>query len=256
MAYGRFIEPRWLDVTRVRVESPHLVGATRPIRIAQISDTHCEVYAGLDEGLADTIAGLSPDVIVFTGDALNSRAAAPRFRRLMTRLAKIAPTLVVKGNWDVVQYRDVDLFSGTGVRELAGEAVKLHIAGADVWFAGAPMYDKAKFAAALAAVPKDKCTVFLFHHPDAAVEVAAHGGVDLQLSGHTHGGQVAIPGFGALITMSSYGNRFERGLCKVGRMHVYVNRGLGMEGNAAPRVRFGSRPELTLIELTPKKAAR
>ena len=74
-------------------------------------------------------------------------------------------------------------------------------------------------------------------------------GVDLQLSGHTHGGQVRLPLYGALLTLSAMGKRFEAGLYRLGEMALYVNRGLGMEGGAAPRVRFLCRPEITVFDL-------
>ena len=255
MAYGYFIEPRWVEVTRVRVVSGRLSGASRPVRIVQISDLHCEAYAGLAEDVPDIVAGLSPDVIVFTGDAINTRDALGRFRRCMTRLAAIAPTLAVRGNWDTDYFGDLDLFGSTGAAELSGEAVRLTIAGADVWFAGAAAHGEKGIYAALAAAPDGACKVLLYHYPDPILEVASRGDVDLQLSGHTHGGQVALPFYGALVTLSRHGKRFERGLYRVGPTHLYVNRGIGMEGGRAPRVRFCSRPEITLIELTPAATA-
>jgi hypothetical protein len=255
MAHGHFIEPRWVEVTRVPVESGRLVGASRPVRIVQISDVHCEAYAGPEEDVPEIVAGLAPDVIVYTGDSLNAIEALGRFRRCMSRLAAIAPTLAVRGNWDVAYFGDADFFGGTGVRELSGQAVKLTVAGADVWFAGAPAYDRFMLQAALAAAPEGACKVLLYHYPDPIPEIGARGDVDLQLSGHTHGGQIALPFYGALITLAEHGKRFERGLYKVGSTSLYVNRGIGMEGGRAPRVRFCSRPEVTLIELAPAPAA-
>jgi len=255
MAYGYFIEPRWVEVTRVRVVSARLRGASRPVRIVQVSDFHCEAYAGLAEDVPEIVAGLEPDVIVFTGDSLNDREGLGRFRRCMTRLAGIAPTLAVRGNWDVGAHGGPDFFGSTGVVELSGQAVKITAAGADVWFAGAPVDDPPKLAAALATAPDGACKVLLYHYPDPILEVAARGDVDLQLSGHTHGGQVALPFYGALVTVSRHGKRFERGLYKVGSTQLYVNRGIGMEGGPAPRVRFFARPEITLIELAGEPAA-
>jgi predicted MPP superfamily phosphohydrolase len=82
------------------------------------------------------------------------------------------------------------------------------------------------------------------------VEDAVEGGTDLYCAGHTHGGQIALPFYGALITFSQFDKRFEAGLYDYKGMALYVNRGIGMEGGMAPRVRFGSRPEITVIDVT------
>ena len=97
--------------------------------------------------------------------------------------------------------------------------------------------------------------------PDLAPEAAA-AGVDLQLSGHTHGGQIRMPVYGALITSSIYGKRFEMGYYPVessGRerpMTLYVSRGIGLEGGIAPRARFLSPPEIILWSLQGPEAAQ
>jgi predicted MPP superfamily phosphohydrolase len=92
-------------------------------------------------------------------------------------------------------------------------------------------------------------TVLLYHTPDLAPQ-SAQLGIDLQLSGHTHGGQVRLPLFGALVTGSLYGKRFEAGRVQLEQMVLYITRGLGMEGMGAPRVRFLCPPEIILWELS------
>jgi uncharacterized protein len=73
----------------------------------------------------------------------------------------------------------------------------------------------------------------------------------LYCTGHTHGGQVALPWYGALVTFARFGKRYEAGLYHEGDTWMYVNRGIGMTGGWPPRVRFGSRPELTVIDIRP-----
>ena len=92
----------------------------------------------------------------------------------------------------------------------------------------------------------------LSHRPDPILEVAATGRADVQLSGHTHGGQVALPWYGAVVTLARHGKRFESGLHRVDSTPLYVSRGTGMEGRAAPRIRFLSRPEIAVIEIRPE----
>jgi hypothetical protein len=94
-------------------------------------------------------------------------------------------------------------------------------------------------------------TVFIYHYPDVIYDAAARQ-IDLCCVGHTHGGQVALPFYGAVVTRSKLGKRFEAGLYRVQDTWLYVNRGIGMEGKAAPRVRFCARPEVTVIDLVPE----
>jgi len=91
--------------------------------------------------------------------------------------------------------------------------------------------------------------IFLYHYPDAIYGLA--GRADLYLCGHTHGGQVALPFYGALITLSKYGKRFEGGRYEVGGTTMYVTRGVGMEGYHTPPIRFLAPPEVVFIELAP-----
>jgi hypothetical protein len=93
----------------------------------------------------------------------------------------------------------------------------------------------------------------LYHSPDLA-EAAAQAGVDLYLAGHTHGGQVRLPGWGALVTMSAYGKRFEAGQYRLGPTTLYVSRGIGLEGLRLPRVRFLCPPEIVSIQLSAPKS--
>ncbi|HEX8283597.1 MAG TPA: metallophosphoesterase [Pyrinomonadaceae bacterium] len=258
-AYGYFVEPYWPEVRRVRVESAKLKGAARPVRVVHISDLHCDPEPRLEERLPDLVAAERPDLIVYTGDSLNSPDGLPVLRKLLPRLAAVAPTFAVRGNWDTAYWNRTELFAGTGVVELRKEAARVDVAGTSVWVAGAPFASLAEppagtrggIEAALKDVPPGAFTVFLYHTPDVIMEAAETGRVDLYCAGHTHGGQVALPVYGALVTLSKFGKRFESGLHRVGSTWLYVTRGVGMEGGPAPRVRFFARPEITVIELVP-----
>ena len=93
--------------------------------------------------------------------------------------------------------------------------------------------------------------MFLHHYP-CEWSTAERGGSDLHLAGDTHGGQVVLPGLGPLVRITREdGNYYAAGLHRHGSMHLYVNRGIGMEGGSVPRVRFNCRPEITLFELRP-----
>lgn len=250
IAYGFAVEPFWPEVTRVRIESPKLTSGTRPIRLVHISDIHSDPKPRLEGRLPDLIAAERPDLIVFTGDSLNSPDGLLIFRRLMTRLAAIAPTFAVRGNWDVWYWPGLDLFGGTGVRELDGEAAQVQVGGTRVWVAGLPVDSESRIGEALSPIPHEEFSVFLHHYPDEIYSVAERR-ADLYCAGHIHGGQIALPFYGALLTLSRFGKRFEAGLYRVGETWLYVNRGIGMEGGRMPRVRFCARPEVTVIEIRP-----
>jgi predicted MPP superfamily phosphohydrolase len=249
MGYAWFVEPYWPETTWVRLESGKLPAGSGPVRLVQISDLHCERTERLEDELPGLVAGLSPDVIVFTGDALNEWRAVERFRTCMSGLAKIAPTYAVGGNCDE-RFGGRDLYAGTGVRELRGERVELNVRGARLALLGAPTGRRAALQRVLGSADADAFNVLLYHYP-GEVYAAAKAGVDLHCAGHTHGGQVALPGYGALITLARYGKRFEAGLYHVEGTRLYVNRGIGLEGGLAPRVRFCARPEVTLFEIVP-----
>jgi len=100
----------------------------------------------------------------------------------------------------------------------------------------------------LSSSSENSYNVFLYHSPDLVEDIQGHD-VDMYLCGHTHGGQIALPFYGAIITFSRFGKKYEAGLYKVGETDLYVNRGLGMEGGHAPRVRFFARPEIAVFDI-------
>ncbi len=104
--------------------------------------------------------------------------------------------------------------------------------------------------AAYRAMSDSDFRVIMNHMPRLAEESAAHG-ADLYLCGHTHGGQVRLPFWGAILTKSSTRKRFEAGVDRVGHTVVYTSRGLGLEPPPAPQIRFLCRPEITLITVRP-----
>ena len=248
MGYGFLVEPYWLDVTHLRLRTSKVVPGAGPVRIVHLSDLHCDPSPRLERSVVEAARAAAPDLIFFTGDCINTPEALPLFRRTMTTLAGIAPTYVIKGNYDVWYWTDLDRFGGTGVHELDGDSVLLDVKGVPLRIAGSAFGSDASLDRALRDCGDRRFTIFLDHSPHRIPE-AADRRVDLVLSGHIHGGQVALPLYGALVTLTPTGKRFERGLYEVGDTRAYVSRGIGMEGGIMPRVRFWARPELTVIDL-------
>ncbi len=258
--YAFWWEPHRLTVTRQTLRSPKLHPAAPPIRLLHLGDLHLERFSPREQRLLDQVQALAPDIIVFSGDFLNlsyrydARAHAD-CRRVLSQLAAPLGVYVVTGSPAV----DVDevipgLLADLPVRWLRDERVTLthHHHTLDVVGLACthmPHVDAARLQQVLGQpAPLTRFTVLAYHTPDLAPE-ADDLGVDLQLSGHTHGGQVRLPGYGALFSGSLYGKLFEVGRKQVGHLTLYVTRGLGLEGKGAPRVRFLCPPEIILWEL-------
>jgi len=134
--YGYFVEPYWPAVTHIQIASTKLSEGAGPVRVALISDLHCDAKPRLEERLPLLIANENPDLILFTGDCLNSSDGLAVFQKCMTALAQLAPTFAVRGNWDMAYWSELDLFGGTGVVELDGRRSKLVIRGVPVSLSG------------------------------------------------------------------------------------------------------------------------
>lgn len=246
--YGAFVEPFWPEFTNIKLTSNKLAAGCK-LRIVHISDVHSDPFPRLEERLPDEIAALKPNIIAFSGDAINCAEGLPVYRKFLTRLAKIAPTFVVKGNWDAWYFKELDRFGNTGATELDGTAQKVAVGDCAVWVGGLPVGTQKSVKEAMQNVPVTDYRVFLFHYPDF-IEEMEQNKIDLYLAGHTHGGQIALPLYGAIVTLSSRGKQFESGLHNLKETYLYVNRGIGMEGGKAPRVRFCARPEVTIIDVS------
>lgn len=247
-AYGYWVEPYWIEVTQVKLPSDK---AQRGLRIVQFSDTHCERKLRNEERLVELVNSLNADIVVFTGDSLNRSASLETFRTMLSRMKARHGKYAVRGNFDCWLWDRLDLFGGTGFVELAGKREMIDIDGTKVAVAGASCMNPEAYEKLLDGVPEGAFSVFLYHYPDLIEEVAAKG-ADLYLAGHTHGGQVALPFYGAMVTLARHGKKYEAGKYVVGQTTLYVNRGIGMEAGPVPRVRFLARPEVTVIDIVPK----
>ena len=248
--YGFFIEPYRLEVNTVDVPTEKLKSTT--FRIVQISDLHCDRKMRNERKLVGIINSLSPDIIVFTGDALNSLAALPLLRDTLADMRASLAKVAVRGNCDLKHWAHLDLFSGTGFELLEGGTVSVTKDGETLSITGLACRHMSPFKSLLEKVPPGRVSVLFCHYSDL-IESLAGLNVDLYLAGHTHGGQVAIPFYGALVTLARSGKKYESGLYTVGDAILYVNRGIGMEGGPAPRVRFLARPEIAVFDIGPAK---
>jgi predicted MPP superfamily phosphohydrolase len=221
---------------------------------------HVERITNRERQLIELTKSLTPDVILFSGDFLNlsnihDPVAWEHTRTILRALSAPLGVFAVTGSPPVDKPPVIKkLLDGLdNIRWLENERIILNHHGEPIDIVGItcthkPPVDSASLDDILHGDPDD-FTVLLYHTPDLAPE-AAKEGVDLQLSGHTHGGQVRLPFFGALYTSSLYGKRFESGRHQLGDFTLYVTRGIGMEGEGAPRVRFLCPPEIILWEIS------
>ena len=242
LAWAHFVEPDLLEVTHLELRTDKLPAGTR-VRIAQISDLHLDSPGAVDARLPAAIAHEAPDLVIFTGDAADSAEGVERFRTLLASLPARLGRFAVRGNHGR-GWRSDQLFGGGAAVELDGQPVAL--LGGRLWLCGARFGQPRRLRECLEQAGPGFHLV-AFHTPDA-VESIAKLSPDLYLAGHTHGGQVRLPLYGAVITFSAFDKKYEMGRYQVGHTTLYVNRGIGTE-SGAPRLRFLCRPEVTVIDL-------
>ena len=220
LLYGLLIEPYWIEVKRVEIESAKL--SRTSLRIVQLSDLHTDTQGINERKLVEMVNALKPDIIVFTGDALHSAKALPVFKKTLKSLKANIGKFAVTGNFDYWFLRGLDLFGGTDFEVLDGKVNKIREGGDTFFISGLNFEHGAYWFPVLKNVPQGYYSIFLYHTPDLVEDMRGEN-VDLYLAGHTHGGQVALPFYGAIITLSKYGKRYEAGEYKVGNIILYVN---------------------------------
>lgn len=243
LLYGVFIEADWLEVTRVTVKTKKFV-TDKTFRIAHFSDLHVDDDSRAISRLTDVLRKDQPDVIIFTGDSINERDAAPLFRRIMNQLPSKFGRFAVRGNHDTSRWADVNLFDNGPATELNSEFPVVR--DGHVAICGAPFDDPEVLAHCLSNTQRKAFTIAVFHTPDLVESLSPQP--DLYLAGHTHGGQIALPFYGAVITFSKFDKKYEAGRYQYGDTTLYVNRGIGFEPHL-PKIRLFARPELTIIDV-------
>lgn len=257
-AWTSFVGPYDLRVERTEVRlSPRRAGAA-PIRIGVLADLQCDSVGAPETAAVEALLAEKPDLILVPGDLFQ-----PQFDRLrewkrvreplVALLARVrAPHGVyfVPGDVDAADSIGA-VRDGTDWRVLLDETVTLRIRDRIVTIAGAMNRASHALARDLERRPGDEdVRILLTHAPDAVLAMDGPPRVDLVVTGHTHGGQVVLPGFGPLMTLSSVPRRVAAGGLHVLRgRHLYVSRGIGMERNQAPPMRFLCPPEVSVLTL-------
>jgi predicted MPP superfamily phosphohydrolase len=239
--------------TRLTLKLPNLHANFNGFRLVQISDIHFDGWMNRQrlEDFINLVNDQQPDLVVITGDFV-SRASDHHESELAAALSKIQARFgaaAVLGNhdhWTDPQMVRRALKAGS-VRDLSNRFITLERQGAQLHIAGVDdvVEQLDRLDMVLHALPENGSAILLAHEPDYANTSAASGRFDLQLSGHSHGGQVILPLIGAPY-LPRMGRIYPSGLYRVGAMYQYTNRGLGMTGF---HLRLNCRPEVTVFTL-------
>jgi uncharacterized protein len=252
------LEAKWCRLTRQIIQLPKLPKPFHGTTIAVLADIHHGPFVPVSyiRHVVTMTNAMRPDIIALVGDYVhrNTHYIAPG----MDELRKLQPRVgcfAVRGNHDNRDYHGNNNFRSLSEAALAEAKIpdlnnrgiwlerrgtRLRIGGVgDLWT------DRQDLDAALGETTNDDAAIVLSHNPDF-VEQIEDRRVGLVLSGHTHGGQVVVPGVGAPIVPSRYGQKYLHGLVQGPCCRVFVSRGVG---TVSPPIRFLCRPEIVLITL-------
>jgi predicted MPP superfamily phosphohydrolase len=247
-----FLEAKWCRLARRTLALPNLPPPFRGTTVALLADVHHGPFVPLAyvRHIVALTNSLRPDLVVLAGDYVHGSDAfiAPGIAELGKLEAPLG-RFAVRGNHDnwesasvsraaLAEAKIPDL-SNTGIW-IERQGVRLRVCGVgDLWTDGQDL------RAALGDAILGDAVLLLSHNPDF-VETLRDARVGLVLSGHTHGGQIVLPGFGAPVVPSQYGQKYLYGLVQGPCSQVFVTRGVG---TVSPPVRFLCRPEVVLITL-------
>jgi len=258
LGYASLIEPGWLDVEQIKLKLPRLSPKFSGIRIAQISDIHLGGWMNNERltQVVETVIAQAPDLVVMTGDYVighnwhgDVNSTLSVLREEFSKLTSQFLTLSVLGNHD--HWLDAESVRSSlntcGVLDISNDVhtinsggYKFHIAGVDDVYV-----NRDNLNLVLEKLPEQGASILLVHEPNFADLSSETGRFDLQISGHSHGGQVVLPFIGPPI-LPRLAEKYPSGLYKVKNMYQYTNRGVGMTN---PTIRFNCRPEITVFTI-------
>jgi predicted MPP superfamily phosphohydrolase len=247
LAYGGGVERRWLSVTRVDVPLDPRHAALDGLKVAAMSDFHHDDFG--DEGLIRRAVGVANgegvDLVMLAGDYISREPAA--VDPLCAELASLRPrlgTFAVLGNHDRWHRAPhiIERLSEAGARVLVDEAAILPgfaVVGLDSYWGGTPLLPRT-----LSQVGPDLPILLGWHEPDT-FDLLDDPRIALQISGHTHGGQIRAPLYGPIL-LPRHGRKYPYGLYRRGAASLFVTRGIGTLTLPA---RFLCPPELAILTL-------
>lgn len=252
------MEPFYIEITHPQAAVTDLPRGLDGLRIAVLTDIHHGPWLSRHRvrGMVDLANAQHPDVTVILGDVVHRRARyiAPAWHEL-GRLHAPLGVYAVLGNHDFWEGEAASrqAMAEAGITDLEGQARRLHRNGAELCLVGLGdlMETLPRLSEAMATVGPRDLAVVLTHNPDI-FEQQHDPRARLWLAGHTHGGQVVLPGLFEPFVPSLYGQKYRAGFVEREGCQIYVSRGLGC---ITPPLRMNCRPELPVIELRRARAA-
>ena len=237
-------------LNQIPIEVSNLPTAFESYKILHITDLHLDSLAGVEDTICELIDGIPFDLCLFSGDY--TRAMAGPFEHILDRVKKIVDAVDARdgvyatlGNHDT--HRMLTAFEKMGITFLINETISIYRGKEKIGVTGLDdphLYLTDQAVEALHAA-KDGFKIALVHSPEL-YDVAADCGFDLYLCGHTHGGQICLPGGTPLVTHLRHGRQFFRGLWKHAEMTGYTNPGAGV---VSVPLRYNTQSEIALITL-------
>jgi len=249
-------EATWFNMPYQRLEVLGLAEKLRGLKLIHLSDLH--LNTSLTPEIFGTVVDLviqqEADIIAITGDFIDKWTDLTSLDEYVAQLARLQArfgVFAVLGNHDHREAPELvrEMLLNSGITELANRAEEIKINGEALYLCGLDDYkvNKHDLDALLSDFPESERGILLVHEPDYADVSAATGRFNLQLSGHSHGGQIHIPLVGPPLT-PLYGRKYPRGLYEVEEMLLYTTTGVG---TIPPFVRFNCRPEVAVFSLLP-----
>lgn len=256
--YAMEFEPGWLEVSQVELRLTGLPKAFDGFRVLHLSDIHIGGWMNRERlaHVVEVALMQAPDLVLATGDYVIGHfwtpaldLAALDFIDVMKPLTQAQPVIGVLGNHDhwTDAARTRDMLKQAGVLELQNDVRRISRNNENLYIAGLDDISEGKhrLEEVEAKLPYDAPAILLAHEPDYAEQTSLTGRFLLQLSGHSHGGQVVVPFYGPPV-LPRWGRRYPAGLYQLGDMLLYTSRGVGM---TSPFVRINCRPEIAVFTL-------
>jgi predicted MPP superfamily phosphohydrolase len=251
--YATIFEPNRLKITQIRIKISELPSRLEGLRIVLMTDFHLFPFTSV-ELIQQSIlqaSALNPDLVLFAGDFVYSNAeSASELSPILAQLNPKLGSFAVLGNHDhskgativrnALKRSGIEVLNNRGVALSVGSS-SFYLAGVDSMLGGAP-----DAAAAFASYRGEATTILVAHEPDTVDYYSGLVPIDLQLSGHSHGGQIRLPGIGPVI-LPRWATRYPRGLYRVKDAQLFTSQGIGMVDLP---IRINCPPEIAEITLT------